>query len=261
MVRLRVALIVLLVLALILAAVWLLQRRLIYFPDRATPPLAPGAEPVTLHTSDDLQLGAWLFRPLSGTPNRRTAVLVAPGNAGNRLGRTPLAAALAAEGFTVLLLDYRGYGGNPGSPSEEGLARDADAARAFLADRFGPHLIYFGESLGAAVVTGLATRHPPQALVLRSPFTDLASAGREHYPYLPVRIMLRDNFPVVRPIRTITVPTLIIYGTADTIVPPEQSRTVADNAAGPVRVLPVEGAGHNDDYSALVADLTRQIPQ
>jgi uncharacterized protein len=111
------------------------------------------------------------------------------------------------------------------------------------------------------VVTGLATRHPPQALVLRSPFVDLAAAGREHYPYLPVRRLLRDNFPVVRPIRTITVPTLVIYGTADTVVPPEQSRTVADNAAGPVRVFPVEGAGHNDDYSALVADLIRQSPQ
>ncbi|MCM4082468.1 alpha/beta hydrolase [Paractinoplanes hotanensis] len=259
MVRLRVALVVLVVLALILTAIWFLQRRLIYFPDRATPPLVAGAEPVTLHTSDGLRLGSWLFRPPSGTPDQGTAVLVAPGNAGNRLGRAPLAAALAAEGFTVLLLDYRGYGGNPGRPSEEGLARDADAARAFLAERAGTRLVYLGESLGAAVVTGLATRHPPEMLVLRSPFADLGSAAREHYPFLPVRLLLRDEFPVARPIRTITVPTLVVYGTADSVVPPEQSITVADDAAGPVRVVAVEGGGHNDDYrEPLVEGLLRR---
>ncbi|WP_250006591.1 alpha/beta hydrolase [Actinoplanes sp. M2I2] len=257
MVRLRVALVVLLVLALILAAVWLLQRRLIYFPDRSAPPLAAGAEAVTLRPSDGLELGAWLFRPPSRTPDRRTAVLVAPGNAGNRLGRAPLATALAAQGYTVLLLDYRGYGGNPGRPSEAGLARDADAARAYLVEHAGPRLIYFGESLGAAVATGLATRHPPDTLVLRSPFTDLAAAGREHYPFLPVRWLLRDRFPVRDQIRTITVPTFVLYGTADAVVPPEQSRLVAGDAAGPVRVVAVEGAGHNDDYSRPVVELLR----
>ncbi|MCO8277064.1 lysophospholipase [Actinoplanes sp. TRM 88003] len=236
------------VLALILAAIWFLQRRLIYFPDPADPPLVTGAERVTLYTSDGLELGSWLFRPPSGAPDQRMSVLVAPGNAGNRSGRAPLAAALAAEGFTVLLIDYRGYGGNPGRPSEQGLARDAEAAWQFLTADFGDRLIYFGESLGAAVVTGLATRHPPQMLVLRSPFIDLASAGREHYPFLPVDLMLRDKFPVAAPISKITAPTLVIYGTADRVVPPRQSTTVADNAAGLLRVMSVENAGHNDDY-------------
>jgi pimeloyl-ACP methyl ester carboxylesterase len=249
----RVALVALLVLALAVAVVWLLQRRLIYFPDRSAPPPAPrvvaGAQDVTVRTSDGLSLGAWLVTPRPGTRNRRVAVLVAPGNAGNRLDRAPLAAALADQGLTVLLVDYRGYGGNPGSPSEEGLGRDIEAARAYLLERAGipaGRLFYYGESLGAAVVTALAVRYPPAGLILRSPFTDLPAAGREHYPFLPVRLLARDRFPVSDHISRITAPTLVVYGTADTVVPPAQSVAVAHNAAGPVRVVAVAGADHND---------------
>ncbi|RSM56519.1 alpha/beta hydrolase [Actinoplanes sp. ATCC 53533] len=249
----RVVLVVLLFLALVVAVAWLLQRRLIHFPDASAPPPAAqvvaGAQDVVLHTDDGLRLGAWLVKPQPSAPDRRLAVLVAHGNAGNRQGRVPLAVALAGHGLTVLLVDYRGYGGNPGSPSEEGLARDVQAARSYLVDRAGipaERLIYYGESLGAAVVTALAARHPPAALVLRSPFTDLPAAGREHYPFLPVRLFLRDRFPVGDLIAQVTAPTLIVYGTADTVVPPAQSVTVADRAAGPVRIVAVEGADHND---------------
>jgi pimeloyl-ACP methyl ester carboxylesterase len=252
-VKVRVALVVLLLVALVVGAAWLLQRRLIYFPDRAAPPPAAqviaGAQDVTLATADGLRLGAWLVRPPPGTPDRRLAVLVAPGNAGNRLGRAPLATALAAHGLTVLLVDYRGYGGNPGRPSERGLAHDVDAARAYLVEQAGiptGRLLYYGESLGGAVATALATRHPPAALILRSPFTDLPAAGREHYPFLPVGLLLRDRFPVAEMIGKVTAPTLVVYGTADTIVPPAHSRAVADRAGGEVTVVAVEGADHND---------------
>ncbi len=103
------------------------------------------------------------------------AVLVAPGNAGNREGRAGLAEELSRRGLAVLLMDYRGYGGNPGSPSEDGLAADADAAAEALKELGYPaqRTIYFGESLGTGVVAALQSRHPPAGMVLRSPFTDL----------------------------------------------------------------------------------------
>ena len=151
--------------------------------------------------------------------------------------------------MTVLLVDYRGYGGNPGSPSEDGLARDIEAARTFLVEQAGipaERLLYYGESLGAAVVTALAVKHPPAGLILRSPFTDLPAVGREHYPFLPVRLLARDRFPVTEVVGRVAAPTLIVYGTADSIVPPQQSLAVADKAAGPVRVVAVQGADHND---------------
>jgi fermentation-respiration switch protein FrsA (DUF1100 family) len=248
--------VVLLVPVLMMAAVWLMQRRLIYFPDRSAPPPAshvvPGARDVVLHTADGLTLTAWLIRPR--TTDRRLGVLVAPGNAGNRLARAPLAAAFADMGLTALLVEYRGYGGNPGRPTETGLARDVRAARAYLVREAGvpeDRLIYYGESLGAAVVTRLAAEQPPAGLVLRSPFADLVAVGRLHYPFLPVATLLRDRFPVADLVGRIEAPTVVVYGTRDSIVPPAQSVAVAEAAAGPVTRVAVEGADHND--AALLA--------
>ncbi|WP_093621072.1 alpha/beta hydrolase [Actinoplanes philippinensis] len=252
----RGALAVLLVVMLILITAWAAQRKLIYFPDRTLPPLAAGARAVTLRAADGTTLTAWQFAPPAGIPDRDVSVLVMPGNAGSRAGRIPLATALTSLGLTVLLLDYRGYGGNPGSPSEQGLALDADAAHAHLAGNGRP-IVYYGESLGAAVATALAVRHPPAGLLLRSPFTDLAAAGRAAYPFLPVGTLLRDRFPVKSLISQVTAPTVVVYGTADQVVPPEQSRAVADAAGGLAQVTVVDGADHDDrvllDGSALIA--------
>src|SRR5204863_8880264 len=137
----------------------------------------------------------------------------------------------------------------PGSPTQDGLARDVRAAREYLVGPGGipaDRVIYYGESLGAAVVTELATAYPPAGLVLRSPFEDLAGVGRYHYPMLPVRALLRDRFPVADLIGRVTAPTVVVYGTADSIVPPGQSRAVAARSGGPVRLVAVDGADHND---------------
>jgi hypothetical protein len=243
------ALIVLGAAALLLGVLWALQRRLIYlpFPADVAPAAAvlPGAREVTLCTDDRLRLGAWFLDPGEAA----VAVLVAPGNAGNRSLRAPLAAALARRGLAVLLFDYRGFGRNRGRPTQAGLARDVRAARRFLLEEAGfarERIVYYGESLGSAVVTELATTDPPAALVLRSPFTDLASVGRVHYPFLPVRLLLRDRYPLAEQIAGVAVLTTVVYGEDDGIVPPAQSRAVAAAAAGPVRLVEVAGADHND---------------
>ena len=254
-----------------LGLLWGFQRRLVYFPfPAAVPPgveSLPGARDVTLETSDGLELGGW-FVP-AREPDRGVAVLVANGNAGNRSLRAPLARALANRGLAVLLFDYRGYGGNPGSPTEQGLARDVRAARRFLVEEAGvppERLLYYGESLGAAVVGELAAEHPPAGLVLRSPFTDLASVGHVHYPFLPVRTLLRDRFALADRIGQVNVPTAVVYGSRDGIVPPEHSRAVAEAARGPTRVVELEGADHNDpallvgeELIAAVAELAEHV--
>lgn len=235
----------------LLALLWIFQRSLIYLPDRGAAAAAgdvlPGASDVTLTTSDGLRLGA--YHVPAADARRDVTVLVAGGNGGNREGRATTAAALSDAGFDVLLLDYRGYGGNPGSPSEDGLARDARAAYAYLVEDAGvppERLLYFGESLGAGVVTELATEHPPAGVLLRSPFPSLAAVGQRHYPIVPVGLLLRDRYPVAEHLANVRVPTTVVYGTADSIVPPAQSREVAAVAAGEVEVVEVTGAGHND---------------
>jgi fermentation-respiration switch protein FrsA (DUF1100 family) len=238
----RAAIILAVVVVLGLAAVWWGQRRLIYFPDTAAPAPDPRAEEVAVQTADGLRLTATLVRPTG--PDRAVAVLVTHGNAGHRGHRMPLAAALAGAGFTVLVAGYRGYGGNPGSPSEDGLIEDARAALARLATAgFTPgRIIYFGESLGAAVAARLAVEQAPAALVLRSPFTELADVAAHHYPWLPVRALLRDRYPATRHLAGLTVPVTVIYGGADTIVPPELSSAVSERA----RFVRLPHADHND---------------
>lgn len=234
-----------------MGSIWALQRRLIYFPEpgAAGPAarLVANAQDVTMRTSDGLDLDAWLV-PARPAVDRDLAVLVLPGNGGSRVGRAGLAQLLSREGFTVLLVDYRGYGGNPGEPSEEGLARDADAAARLLEDRGFPsdRTIYLGESLGTGVAAALASRRPPAGLVLRSPFTDLAAVGSHHYPWLPVRLLLRDRFPVLEHVRGSQVPTVVIRGTADEIVPSSSSREVAEAAPELVEEVVLRGVTHND---------------
>lgn len=255
-----------------------LQRSLIYAPDASpVPPAAdalPEARDVTLRTADGLELGAWFLPGDDEGPGAGHAVLVLPGNAGNRLGRAGLAEDLAARGFAVLLPDYRGYGGNPGDPSEEGLAADADAAVAALArEGFGPdRTIYLGESLGTGVATGLATRSAPAGMVLRSPFPSLADLGAHHYPWLPVRTFLRDRFPVTDHLRpggdAAGVPVTVVRGAADEVVPTGMSHEVAEAARASgslVDEVVLDGVGHNDPVmfgpriAEAVADLVRRV--
>ncbi len=252
------------------AMLWAFQRQMIYFPDPTpVPPAAEviaGARDVTLHTDDGLELGAW-FLPATGPVDTGMAVLVAPGNGGNRASRAEFGEELSRRGLAVLLMDYRGYGGNPGNPSEDGLAADADAAVEALKDLGYPaeRTLYFGESLGSGVVAALQARHPPAGMVLRSPFTELADVGAHHYPWLPVRTLLRDRFPVLEHLATSDVPVTVIYGDRDSVVPSELSSRVADRAACLAERVVITGADHNDPVmfgsrvAAAVARLAHSV--
>lgn len=249
--------------------VWGVQRRLIYFPDPGPVPRAgdvfPGAEDVRFPTEDGLTLNGW-FVP-AGTGRAAGAVLVLNGNAGHRGHRAPLAKALAERGFAVLLFDYRGYGGSAGRPTEEGLLRDARAARSYLEHRgvVAP-IALFGESLGAAVALAVAVEKPPAALVLRSPFTSLAEVGRVHYPLLPVRLLLRDRYSSLERIRSLACPLLVVAGGGDRIIPAGQSRTLFDAAPDVAkRFVLLPGLDHNDpeliDGEVLVSETARFLDE
>jgi uncharacterized protein len=254
----RVIAVAAVVVALILAALYIMQRSLIYFPGSSSPgtELLPAeAEVLEFSTADGLHLSGW-FLPAGGRPDQPgaptpgPAVLICNGNAGDRAHRLPLAQALAAGGYAVLLFDYRGYAGNAGKPSEQGLRDDARAAVDALSARpdVDPERIaYFGESLGAAVAVGLATERPPAALILRSPPSSLADVGRHHYPFLPIfDVLLFDRYPLAEQLRAVRVPLLVLVTERDEIVPMHLSRRVFNAAGEPKRYVPLVASHHND---------------
>lgn len=237
-------LVLLLSLSVVLALVlWGLQRRLLYYPGGPPPAAAsvlPAAEQVTLTTDDGLSLGAWWLE------QGPTAVVVLPGNAGNRAGRAPLATALGGLGLSVLLVDYRGYGGNPGTPSEDGLLADGRAAMDWVTTRSASEeVVLFGESLGAAVAIGIAVDRPPAAIVLRSPFTSVADVARVHLGPVPTALV-RDRFSSIDRIADVDVPVLVLAAPADEIVPFEQSRRLAGAAGEMGELVSIDARDHND---------------
>jgi len=238
------------VIAVVIAGGWLVQRRLIYFPAGKPPPVEtvlPGAEEVSFTTDDGIELAGW-YLP---APDEVAVAIVFNGNAGNRADRAGIAERLAARGISTLLFDYRGYGGNGGHPTESGLLRDALAARAFVAERSSAPVVYLGESLGSGVAVALAVEQPPDALVLRSPFTSLVDVGKEHYPFLPVGWLLKDTYPSIDRIGGLDVPLLVVAGSDDEVVPIGLSRRLFDAAGEPKEIYVVDGARHND--AALTA--------
>ena len=250
--------------AVALGVLWAGQRALIYFPTSDVPSPAaaglPHAQVVTFETVDGLVLEGWFVpavRPGSGH-----TLLVFNGNAGHRGDRAYLAAQLSARGVATFLVDYRGYGGNPGLPSEEGLARDARAALAYVGQRHDvdpARIAFFGESLGAAVALRLALEYPPAALILRSPFSSLAAIGRHHYPFLPVRWLLRDRYPSIERIAHVTCPVLVVVGEEDRVIPASDSAVLYEAAPHPKRLVTIAGADHNDEGLAVGPVLIRAI--
>lgn len=227
--------------AALVALLWVGQRQLIYLPDHGLPDPPSDVSVLTTETNDGIEHRLWVVPAKGGAVAR---VVVFNGNAGNKSHRLPLARDLAARGLEVVLFDYRGYGDTEGSPSEDGLFRDGLAAVIATFDTDLP-MVYFGESIGAAVATGLSTENAPEALVLRSPFTSLGDMVRIHYPFVPAPLV-RDRFEVEEAIPSVDTPVLVVLGTADSIVPPELSRRVYAAAAEPKELVELEGLDHND---------------
>ncbi len=215
-------------------------RRFIYYPEHAMPlieAVLPEGREISFTTADGLELGAWY---LAGDP----LIVVFHGNAGTRADRSDLALGLAERGMGVLLTDYRGYGGNPGEPTEEGLLADGRAALAWAGER-AARVVSFGESLGSGVSVALAGEgSAAERVVLRSPFTSIAEIAAAWMPF--GASLVADRWDSMARIAGVTAPLLVIAGTGDGIVPIAQSRALYQAAPGPKQMLEIPGADHND---------------
>jgi uncharacterized protein len=252
-----------------------LLSSMMFFPSRgivSTPAaLKLAFDELELATEDGERLHAWWI-PAQAAGKRLASfghLIYCHGNAGTIEGRIPRAQSLAAQGFDVLLFDYRGYGRSTGTPSESGTYRDARAARAAALARQGvdgSRLFYYGESLGGAVAVELATAAPPRGLILQSTFTSVRGMARVHYPIVPA-ILVLDAYPSERRLAEVKAPVLVIHGDRDTIVPIAEGHALFAAAREPKALHVVKGAGHNDlddvmgeSYGRVIAEWARRLP-
>jgi fermentation-respiration switch protein FrsA (DUF1100 family) len=240
----------------LLLLVYLGQRALQYFPERArTPPAAAGlpeAEEVVLDSSGGERVIVWHIPPRGEKP----VVLYFHGNGGSLRWRVDRFRALAADGTGLIALSYRGYGGSSGRPTEKGLIDDALAAYAFAAARYpASRLALWGESLGTGVAVALAAQKLVGRIVLESPFTSIADIAAQIYWFFPVRLLIKDSFRSDLLIGTVTAPFLILHGDKDSIVPIALGDQLYKLITAPKRFVRFPGAGHNElaAYGALEA--------
>lgn len=264
-VRMAVNLLVLLVsfYVILLGVMVVFQRSLLYFP--STTPLATSGAWTFAHstTADGLGL-THLYRPAAD--KAAGLIILFHGNGGNAGNRLPKGEALAKSGMAVLLAEYRGYGGNPGSPGETGLYADAASVLDWAkGEGYAPErIVVYGESLGTGVSTRLAADHRFRAVVLEAPYTSIAATAQSHYPFIPALWLTYDRYDSAARIAAIGAPLLILQGEKDEIVPVTMGRQLLELAKEPRRGVFLPDAMHNDVFYAggagAVLDFIAALP-
>jgi fermentation-respiration switch protein FrsA (DUF1100 family) len=255
--------------AIIVAAGYLAGLVLLFVKQRAmlfpiptaerTAPAAAGlqeAEEHVLSTSDGEKVIVWHVPPRPG----RAVVLFFHGNGDSLAGLVGRFKAITADGTGLVALSYRGYAGSSGAPSEQGLLRDAAAAYSFATALYDvQRIVAWGFSLGTGVAVAVASEHPVGKLILEAPYTSIADVASSHFWYIPVRLLMRDQFRSDERISHIAVPLLIIHGTQDNTVPIVFGEKLFALAHEPKRLVRIPGGGHDDLDSFGATDIARQF--
>lgn len=237
----------LLVLVVVATALLYTQQRRILFPAPSNyPQAAPaGFRLVHTRTDDGLRLSAF-YRPAA--PGKKT-VLFFHGNGDNMSGAIEATRGPATAGHGLMLAEYRGYGGNPGSPDEAGLYRDGEAAMRWLeqAGVKARDVVIIGNSIGSGPATEMALRHDVAALILVSGFSDLPSVVKSQVSLIP-RWLVRDRFDNSAKLAGVKAPVYLMHGDADTLVKPDNLDRLV-RARPDATVTRVGGAGHELAYT------------
>ncbi len=247
----RIVLILVIAYVVLCVLAWLLQRGLLFLPDTSDPTIpsseaAAGLVNVSLTTTDSVELQSW-FWPRA---EAKGIVVLFHGNAGNRGDRLAWMRRVHAMGWSVLVPDYRGYGGSAGSPSEDGLYLDGEAAWAYARAEGAERIVLAGSSVGSGVAVELAVRKDAAGLLLSSAPTSVARVGQDAYPFLPVMLLMRDRFDNIGKVARVGCPLLLLHGEDDEIVSFDHAQKLLAAAAEPKSLVPFADRGHNDLWYA-----------
>ncbi len=237
----------LLLFVMLLGAIYLIQDRLLHYPEQIDRAAA-------LSMAKDLRLAPW---PDSTAPRgwlRETArttrgtIVLFHGNAGHALYRSWFADELETHGYRTLLAEYPGYGHRPGAMDEATLSADAEEVIASIRNSYSGPLIVAGESIGAGVAAAALARGKTgvDAVMLITPWNNLASVAVHHYPLLPARLILRDRYDSVANLKEFRGPKLVLIAGRDSIIPAELGRKLFMELAANKKLLEMSNSDHNN---------------
>ncbi len=232
----------------LVALLYFKQRDLIYFPYKETPQAQSGAEVIQVTTQDGLTLNGFYVPPSS--PNKEVLVYF-HGNGGHHGHRFYKVEAYLDAGYGVLFAGYRGYGGNPGAPSEQGFYHDGRAYMDWAKDIRGipaERIILYGESIGSGTAVQMATEYKSAAMILETPFDSLVDVAAKKYFFVPVRLLLKDYFMNIDKIESIERPLLIMHSHKDQTIPFSNAKRLYERAKAPKKMAEFSDGGHNNLY-------------
>jgi uncharacterized protein len=247
----------------LVGALYFCQRSLMYFPttQRTAPADAglPQAQEVVLDTADGEKVIAWHMPPKTDMP----VVIFFHGNGDSLVGRAGRFREITAGGVGLLALSFRGYAGSTGQPTEDGLHRDAVAAYEFATARYSPNrIVLWGYSLGSGVAVALAAERSIAKLVLEAPYTSAADVAASIYPFVPVWLLMKDQFRSDERIQTVTAPILIVHAENDRVIPISFGERLFAMAPEPKRFVRFPQGGHEDlDNHGVVAVVLRFLTE
>ena len=205
----------------ILISTYIFQRNLLYHPTEnnySGDKITVSVKKLKIKTQDGIELLSWYHNK---DTNKYKTILFLHGNAGTLENRIHKINHFEKMEVNFLLIAWRGFSGNRGKPTEQGLYEDARSAVRWLKLNGVSEndIIIYGESLGTGVATEIAQNKNFAGMILESPFTSMIEAGKDKYPYLPVRLLLKDKYESDRKIKNVNIPILIMHGKVDNIVP------------------------------------------
>lgn len=232
---------------------YVFQRRLLFMPNAVGVTPADvgllGVNEETLVTPDNQRLIMWWSAPRPGAP----VIVYFTGNGGNAANRAERIRLFQSAGFGALILNYRGYGGSTGEPSEAAFFNDGKLVVDYVVQKKSvplDRIVLFGESLGTGVAVEVATQRAVGGVILDSPFTSIADVAQARYPLFPVRPLMWDQFDSLSRIKSVDAPLLVIHGDRDTVVPYRFGKELFDAAHEPKQLVTLHGLGHTAPLSA-----------